>query len=89
MNLPCVAASPEFSGVGSSSPASDISLHQPSRTRSRMQVEAAWRTPSSAAGAVGDVRESQCRHLHFRVCFAAQLAHTASMILVMPPRLTG
>src|SRR6266481_5050568 len=56
-------------------------------TRSRMQVEAAWRTPSRPPVPWASAR-SQFGTCTFG-CASPRSWRTASMILVMPPRLTG
>src|SRR3984957_6112764 len=56
-------------------------------TRSRMQVEAAWRTPSRPPVPCASAR-SQFGTCTFG-CASPRNCRTASMILVMPPRLTG
>src|SRR6185437_6889190 len=56
-------------------------------TRSRMQVEAAWRTPSSPPVPCATAR-SQFGTCTFG-CASPRNWRTASRILVMPPRLTG
>src|SRR5450432_2606043 len=56
-------------------------------TRSSMQVEAAWRTPSRPPVPCASAR-SQFGTCTFG-CASPRSWRTASMILVMPPRLTG
>src|SRR6202043_421812 len=56
-------------------------------TRSRMQVDAAWRTPSRAPVPCAMAR-SQLGTCTLG-CASPRNCRTASMILVMPPRLTG
>src|SRR6266436_9425885 len=56
-------------------------------TRSRMQVEAAWRTPKSPPVPWATAR-SQFFTCTFG-CASPRNCLTASMIFVMPPRLTG
>src|SRR5882762_5620184 len=64
-----------------------ISFHFNHHTRSRMQVEAAWRTPSSPPVPWATAR-SQFGTCTFG-CASPRNCRTASRTLVMPPRLTG
>src|ERR1700722_8071357 len=77
---------PEMPGLGSAlrRRVFDFRVHH---TRSRMQGDAAWRTPGSPPVPWATARSQflTCT----LVCACPRSCRTASMILVMPPRLTG